>query len=292
MSSTTGHTSNDPANLRLLDGKTAFVTGGANGIGQAIVERFVREGAFVAFCDVDKEQGNRLADRLIREHQHDRSADPRRCRFVHCDVTDETSVARAFSSLYASANDTVSKDCHRPLDILVNNAAAFVFGKVHECAEDDWNKVLNVNVKGYIWTIKNAMQYLAHGENKKPVVINIGSVSSFIAQPAFVPYNASKGAIVELTRCLSQQYPNIAFFLACPGGIDTPATARHAKHEGKTKEQVAQELSHLHMIPRMGRPEEVANVVVFLASQQSAVRRGHAFMVDGGWTARKYASMR
>lgn len=245
-----------------LSGKTTLVTGGASGIGAAIVERFVAEGADVTLVDVDEENGRHVSDRCG-------------CRFLVCDVSNE----RAVQSLLEDHFDR--------LDVLVNNAAAFVFGRIEDVTEENWDRVLGINVKGYAWMVKHALPLLRKSTSG-PNIVNLGSVSSFIGQPAFVPYNTSKGAILQLTRCLAMDLApdGIRVNAVCPGGIDTPATTRHAQSENKTKEQVVQDLSQLHLLPRMGRPEEVANAVLFLASDEASFITGHPLMVDGGWSVR------
>lgn len=250
-----------------LEGKYALVTGGSAGIGAAIVQRFVEEGASVVFFDVDDEGGHQLQDRLNTD----------RCRYVQCNVADDEQVAEKIRGIYGESNK---------LDILVNNAAVFLFGSVEDTTDDTWDRVLGVNVKGYAHMVKHALSYLRHSTAAS--IVNVASISSFIAQPNFVPYNTSKSAILGLTRCLAMDLArdNIRVNVVCPGGIDTPATARHAASQGKRRDQVAEELAHLHLIPRMGRPEEVAAAVLFLASDEASFITGTPLMVDGGWSVR------
>lgn len=252
-----------------LEGKSAFVTGGASGIGRAIVERFVKEGASVVFCDIDIEGGTDVAHTL-------KDSSTGSCRYVHCDVSNEERVQQVLEANYGKSGR---------LDILVNNAVVFLFGKVQDVTEATWDRVFGVNVKGYAFTVKHALKYLRN--SPAPSIVNMGSISSFVAQPAFVPYNTSKGAILELTRALAMVLaPHIRVNLVCPGGIDTPATARHADSQGKTKDQVIRVLSALHLIPRMGGPDEVASAVLFLASDEASFITGHPLMVDAGWSVR------
>lgn len=261
-----------PSTNRLAD-KHAFVTGGSAGIGAAIVQRLVEEGASVVFCDVEDTGGKQVE----ADVQAATGVDASKCKYVHCDVSKEQDVSRVLKANYQG----------KKLDILVNNAAVFLFGRVEDTTEATWDKVLDVNVKGYAWTVKRALPYLQQSSSGASI-INLGSISSFIAQPAFVPYNTSKGAILQMTRCMAMDLAphNIRANLVCPGGIDTPATARHAAAEHKTKEQVSKEMSQLHLIPRMGRPREVANAVLFLASDEASFITGHPLMVDGGWSVR------
>jgi NAD(P)-dependent dehydrogenase (short-subunit alcohol dehydrogenase family) len=156
----------------------------------------VQEGARVVFCDVDRSSGQALCADLPAD----------RCRFAHCDVSQEQDVREVLSSLEA-------------LDIVVNNAAVFEFARVEDCTAETWDRVLGVNVKGYAYVVKHALPLLRRSQ-RSPSIVNLGSISSFIAQPAFVPYNTSKGAILQLTRCLAMDLAadNIRVNAVCPGG--------------------------------------------------------------------------
>lgn len=171
------------------------------------------------------------------------------------------------------------------VDVLVNNAAVFVFGTIEEVSSDDWDRALGVNVKGYAFMAKHVMPLMK--AKRSGSIINVGSISSFIAQPAFVPYNTTKGAILQLTRCLALDCGdwNIRVNCVCPGSIDTPATASHAKKLGVTKEELVEQAVKQHFIKRMGTTDDVAKCVLFLASDESTFVTGAAIPVDGGFLA-------
>lgn len=118
-------------------------------------------------------------------------------------------------------------------------------------------------------------------------IVNIGSISSFIAQEAFVPYNTSKGAIMQMTRCMAFDFgpENIRVNAVCPGAIDTPATDLHAQKLGISKEELKQDFYKQQFLKRMGQPRDVSNAVIFLASDDARHITGTSLMVDGGYTA-------
>jgi len=171
------------------------------------------------------------------------------------------------------------------INIVIPNAAQYVFGKIEEVDEAAWDKVLNTNVKGYANCAKFSLPWLRKAGGGS--IVNIASVSSFIAQPQFVPYNTSKGAIMQLTRCLAMDLgpENIRVNAVCPGTIDTPATSLHAKKLGLTKAQLTEETVKTHFIKRLGTTLDCAYATLFLASDESSFITGTHLMVDGGYTA-------
>lgn len=248
--------------------KLAVITGAGSGIGRATALRFAEEGAAVCVADIDAEGGQQTVRQI--------EAAGGRGIFRRADISHESEIRDLMDSAARELGG---------LDILVNDAAAFVFGSVEKASEEDWDRVLNVNVKGYAFCSKYAIPHMRRRGGG--AIVNLGSISAFIAQPAFVPYNTSKGAILQLTRCLAYDHApdNIRVNCVCPGAIDTPATSKHAKTEGKTKEQLVKELAALQLIKRMGEPREIANAVLFLASDEASFITGATLMVDGGWTA-------
>ena len=165
----------------MLEGKSAIVTGGGNGIGRAIALLFADQGAKVLVADIEDEAGSSVVDEI-----NQKGGD---AVFHHTDIANESSAESAIQSAVAAFGT---------VNILINNAAAFVFGKVEDVSTADWDRVLGVNVRGPANCVRAVLPVLR--DNGGGSIVNLASVSSFIAQPEFIPYNASKGAVRQLTR--------------------------------------------------------------------------------------------
>ena len=166
--------------------------------------------------------------------------------------------------------------------LLVNNAAAFVFGKVEDVTQDDWMRVFGVNVIGYANCVREILPSMRRASGG--AIVNIASVSSFVAQPEFIPYNASKGAVAQLTRCLAMDLAvdNIRVNAVCPGAIRTRATDNHIASLGLDPEEAVKEFGQDSILKRMGEPEEIASGVLFLASDEASFMTGAHIVIDGG----------
>jgi NAD(P)-dependent dehydrogenase (short-subunit alcohol dehydrogenase family) len=249
-----------------LKNKVAIITGGGSGIGRATCQRFAEEGARVVVADVNQKGGKETVALLPKG----------KGAFFKADVSQEDQVKR----LIKAAVKAFGK-----LDILVNNAAAFVFGRVEDTTLEDWNRVLGTNVLGPAWCVKHAVP-----EMKKAgggAIVTIGSISSFIAQPDYVPYNTSKSALINMTRCLAMDLAqfNIRANVVCPGVIRTPTLIRLIEEWKMTPEDIQREWGNYHLLKRLGEPREIANAVLFLASDEASFVTGTHLMVDGGYTA-------
>ena len=247
-----------------LEGKVALVTGAAAGIGAAVARRFAAEGASVALTDVRVEEGAALAETLA-------AAGHRTC-FVPLDVTSEPqwedAVTRAGETLGAPT-------------VLVNNAGIYARRLIGETTAGELDRMLAVNVKGVFLGIKAVLPVMRAAGGGS--IVNLSSVAGIIGSAYSSDYNASKGAVRILTKCAAVQYAkdNVRCNSVHPAPIDTDM-GWEALPEGEIREQRLREIP----LARMGTPEEVANAVLFLASDEASYVTGSELVVDGGFTAR------
>jgi NAD(P)-dependent dehydrogenase (short-subunit alcohol dehydrogenase family) len=242
-----------------LDNRIALITGGSSGIGEATARAFTRAGASVILLSIDQPRADEIAAELPGASA------------IFCDVTDERAV-----------NEAVGKI--KKLDILVNSAGIGLVGSIEETSFDDFQRLFRVNVEGTFLVTKASLGLIkaSHGS-----IINIGSVAGQIGVKRRFAYCATKGAVIALTRQLAVDYPaDFRVNCICPGTIDTPFVSgfieKYHKHEA---EKVREDLRQRQPIGRLGRPEEVADLAVYLASDESGFMNGAALPIDGGWTA-------
>lgn len=247
--------------MRLQD-SVAVITGGASGIGAATARTLVREGARVVLADLDTEAGEALVGEL--------GAD--RARFVRTDVTDENQVAALFDSAEQWAGIA---------DVVFNNAGIGHMGASHELPTEQWQQVVDINLTGVFLVAREAVrrQYEAGVAGS---LINCASILGHMGQSQTAAYTAAKGGVVNLSRTLGMEYGphDIRVNAVCPGYIETPLLAG-------LDAETRRVLTERHAMGRMGRPEEVANAVLFLASAEASFVTGSSLMVDGGYTAGK-----
>lgn len=244
-----------------FQGKNVLITGGASGIGQATALRVAEEGAFVLVCDKNREKGEAVRDE-IKERRG-------KAEFLEVDTTDERSVKESIAFI---VNEQGS------LDVLFNNAG--VGGqekKLHELSEEEWDRVVDTNLKGVFYGIKHAVPTMMNQE--KGAIINTSSVLGFKGKKRSGPYNASKGGVVTLTKNAALEYGRygIRVNAVAPGVIDTPIVDTWREDERKWKI-----ISQANALGRLGQPHEVAEAVLFLASDQASFITGETLMVDGG----------
>lgn len=243
--------------------KVAVVTGGATGIGEATAELFAEEGARVAIVDRDP-AGETVA----------KSIDG--ARFYRADISSEDDVKNAMAHAEADLGG---------IDILVNNAAVFVL-KGLDASPEEWRQSLDVNIIG----TSLCTRYASESMKKRGggAIVNLSSISGFIAQPEFLTYSATKAALVHMTRCMALDLAphGIRVNCVCPGTIRTKATDRHMEQTGETEEEFLADNAPLHLLNRVGTPREVAYAILFLASDEASFITATPLLVDGGYTAR------
>ena len=251
-----------------LANKTAIITGVGAGIGEAIAIRFAKEGARLVLNDI-----NEPAARATLHKVADLGA---QATLAIADISQESG-ARSISDKAIAHFGA--------LDILVNNAADFTQMGVERAEVADWQKVLGVNVIGTALVSKHA---IPHMKARGGAIVNIASVSGLIAQPDFATYNASKGALLTMTKCMALDLApyQIRVNSICPGCILTSASYREIERMGLTFEQWRDRVAPLHMLNRLGEPREVANAALFLASDEASFITSTHLMVDGGYTGR------
>jgi NAD(P)-dependent dehydrogenase (short-subunit alcohol dehydrogenase family) len=243
-----------------LCGTTAVVTGGAKGIGESCVRALVHEGVRVAIFDLDAEAGEKLAGSLAGG-----------AHVYTVDVSNSAQVSEAFAQVAGDLG---------PPTLLVNNAGICVYGTVTETSEQEWDRVIGVNLKSQFLCAKEVVPHMeatGHG-----AIVNVASVQSFMSQARVAAYSASKTGILGLTRAIAVDHaPRIRCNAVCPGTVDTPMLADAIK-ESPDPQAVLQECHDMHLTGRIAKPEEIANLVLFLLSDKAAFVTGQAYRIDGG----------
>ncbi len=251
---------------RLL-GKACVVTGAGSGIGQASAERLAEEGGKVLCVDINAESAAMTAQGIQKAG----------------------GIADAFAADISSpeqANTFINSCVERygSIDVLVNNAGVNLPGVFHEVTDEVIDQTLNVNVKGAIYASRAAIPHmLKQGQGS---IVNISSVNGLVSEPFLALYSASKGAVVMLTRGIALDYAKqkIRCNCICPGWVDTPINYAHADMLGGL-EKVYDAIDTFQPIGRPGEPREIANLVLFLASDEASFMTGSIITADGGMTA-------
>ncbi|MBC8448922.1 MAG: SDR family oxidoreductase [Chloroflexi bacterium] len=250
-----------------LAGKRALITGGASGIGRATALLFAREGAAVSVVDLDQAGGQAVAQEI--------NEGGGQAIFVRCDVSQAADCQRA-------VQQTV--DRLGGLDILFNNAGIIRRASVLETSEEEWDRVMAVNVKAIFLLSKYAIPIMAQAGGG--AIINTASGWGLVGGRKAAAYCASKGAVVLLTKALALDHgeQNIRVNCICPGDTDTPMLRHEARQLGESDERFLAEAAE-RPLQRIGRPEDIAQAALYLASDASSFVTGTALVVDGGGLA-------
>lgn len=248
-----------------LENKVALVTGGASGIGRATAIRLAQEGAKVAVADKNAAMGNETVSLITRSGGQ--------AFFLPCDVSKvadtEHIIAMTVQYFYE-------------LNILVNDAAILIEKNAVDTTEEDWDRLVDINLKGTFFCAKYAIIQMRK-QGTGGAIINMASVNSFFAEGGIAAYCASKGGIAQLTRALAMDHSGegIRVNAIAPGWIETPMNANFFALGPHIREQAAK----LHAIGRIGQAEEVASGVVYLASDEASFVTGTTLTIDGGFSA-------
>lgn len=257
-----------------LDGKVCVITGAASGIGAALAERFAREGAKVVVADIDDTMGERMVTELQRSQAGPTGGKSTHYYYVHADVRKVEDVER----MIAGAIERFGR-----VDVLVNNAGINPTGNAITTSLEDWDRVMAVNLTGAFLGCKFGVQAMLKSGTGGSI-INMSSVSGLEAGPfSQLAYEVSKAGVIALTKSVAQDYAarGIRVNCICPGGTATPMVSKLVEAMDP-----AQKEAYVGIVPmgRLAKPDEVASVAVFLASDESSYVTGASLVVDGGRT--------
>ncbi len=247
-----------------LKNKVAVITGGGLGIGKVTALTFAREGAKVLVA-ARNEDNLKETVRLIKEAGGEAA-------YMKMDITDENAVQEMYKKAEAEFGG---------VDILFNCAAVYtgMEQKIEDVTLDEWNEALNINLTGYFLCTKYVIPYMRKRGGGS--IVSCSSISAFIGQKEYGPYNATKGALEPFTKCVAVDYgpENIRANTVCPAYV-------RVEHTADTHDQMGEEkMKELHPVGRAGKPEDVANAVLYLASDESSWVTGSSLIVDGGYLA-------
>lgn len=240
--------------------KAAIITGGAKGIGLAVANIFADNGAQVCIIDIDEEEGKKVQDNSNGK-----------IRFIKADVSNSAAVQQAV------------KECVGIMgyvDYLINNAGIQRYASAETCTEDEWDLVMNVNLKSYFLCTKYCIPYIR--ENGGGCIVNVASVQSFVASANAVHYITAKTALLGFTRSVAVDFaPGIRCVAVCPGTVYTPMV-RESWDRASDPEIIHQESIDMHLLKRVAQPEEIAALIHYLCSPVAGFITGQAFRIDGG----------
>ena len=244
-----------------LEGKVALVTGGSGGIGSATLRRFVQEGAAVVCADLNEEGGQKLVNEL--------ESAGAKAAFQRCDVS-------SLEQITSAVDGTVER--FGRIDILFNNAATSTGGYVADLDPEGWDHSLRVMLTAAMYGMKAAIPHMLKQGGGS--IISTSSIYGLVASPGNAPYATAKAGLINLTRTAALEYgrKGIRVNAVCPGAVETPMLDAVVSLGLKSREAIAE----MHALGRTIQPEEIANLVLFLASDESSGITGQAIVVDGG----------
>jgi 3-oxoacyl-[acyl-carrier protein] reductase len=244
-----------------LEDRVAIVTGGGGGLGEGICGTLAAAGAAVAAVDVGREEAERVAEQV--------SSSGARCIALEADVSDR----RSTEAMVEKVEDELGG-----VDILVNNAAIYPLRPWTEIEEEEWDRVLAVNLKGYFLCARAVFPHMR--ARRRGRIINVASITFFIGWAGFLDYVSSKGAVVGFTRTLAREVGPEAVTVNAisPGAFPTAAERVHPDQEALNRR-----ILEAQCLKRRGTPEDVGNLVAFLASDAASFITGQTIMIDGGW---------
>ena len=254
----------------LLEGKVAIVTGAASGIGRATAILFANEGAKVVVADINDKGGKETVQIIKKEGKQS--------LFVYADVSKESDVKNMVKTV---------KGAHSKIDILVNNAGIVLVKPIVETTEQDFEKVVNTNYKSIFLCTKHAIPNMKKGG----AIVNVASISGHVGQINHAVYGGTKGAIIALTRALAWELAPLGIRVnsISPGSVETPMLLGdieiEAKRLGVSIEKIRKERSDVGALRRWANPEEIAEAILYLASDKSSYITGTDLLVDAGWAA-------
>jgi NAD(P)-dependent dehydrogenase (short-subunit alcohol dehydrogenase family) len=252
-----------------IDSKVVIITGGALGIGRATSILLAKEGGQIAVTDVLDTEGQKVVNEIKKKGGT--------AEFWHLDVSNEKEVKKKFADIRQRFGN---------IHVLVNNAGISGVSKpTHEITEEEWDRVMSVNVKGVFFCTKHVIPYMQKTGDGS--IINLSSVYGIVSSPDVPPYHASKGAVRIMTKTDAFLYAKdkIRVNSVHPGFIWTPMVENYAKSQGKV-EDVRKLLDSLHPIGHIGEPDDIAYGILYLASDESKFVTGSELVIDGGYTAR------
>lgn len=251
-----------------LTGKNAIITGAGSGIGRSIATLFARQGAHVNILDLNQEHGNEVVHEISKEGGV--------AEFYPTDISDHSQVSEVISTIYRKSGN---------IDILVNNAGISKIGNIEETSVEDMDRLYRVNIRG-AFSCSQAVIKVMKTNEKGGVILNIASIAAILGVKDRFAYSMSKGALLNMTFTLAKDYLdyNIRSNAISPGRVHTPFVDEYLKKNYPGKEdEMMETLSKTQPIGRMGRPDEIAHLALYLCSDEASFITGSNYTIDGGF---------